>query len=79
MFWQLIQTGTNNSNITTDLSDGEDLAFRLFTTNGQPVFEQSIFVNQDIQHILLNVSDLQAGIYLLHVGMEIFHKVIKIN
>ncbi|MGB3076834.1 MAG: T9SS type A sorting domain-containing protein, partial [Chitinophagales bacterium] len=68
--------------ITTDLSDGEDLAFRLFTTNGQPVFEQSIFVNQDIQHILLNVSDLQPGIYLLHVNCEygnFSQKVIKIN
>lgn len=68
--------------ITTDLSDEEELEIMLFTTKGQLVSQSNFVVDQDIQHVYLNVDDLHQGMYLLAIDCEYgsyTQKVIKTN
>lgn len=68
--------------ITTDISDDEELNVELLTVNGRLVLRNVYFVKKDIQHLYVDLADVLEGIYFLRVSCEygsFSTKLVKIN
>ena len=59
-----------SANLTLDITDDEDVSVQLSDTRGQLVFDKIFFVHEGIQHLELDLSGLEQGIYLLRVHCE---------